>query len=449
MIAELLLATTLLSSSRPAQVAHARKYALLKSHALLLPDVVVTSPPKTTGGGGGGVSSSGTNTWTADQTFNDDVDAIFGTGADGNIVYDTQQTPDTLRIGVGQDSRILLIAEKADAFDFAHAQQTHPTVCLHSANQSTTQYGCLAHDASNFVISTGAGGVLFPAGTASLPGIGWSADADGTGTGFYRSAANAVDVTISGGQSFQFNGSYFGVGLPDRRASTADIWWSTAGFGSGSVDLILEREGAAILQQGDDVNGAAVAQTIKAHDGITGTDIAGANLTIAGGRGTGAGAGGNVILSASPALATGTTAQTLTARETIVAKARTLTTDTATTVFTVTGLGAHIRTGGLWAFTVEAGDGTNDQIATCEVRWSAIDTTAGAGGETCTVFLHDTCTAALSGAASSGTLAVTTDTTTGTDTCNYRLTATSSLTETVLQSTYIVFKNGVGTVNPQ
>lgn len=182
----------------------------------------------------------------------------------------------------------------------------------------------------------------------------------------------------------------------------------------------------------------------------SGTNIAGGSTTIAGGRGTGSGTPGNVVAQTSTTLASGTTVQTLFTRHLIVAKPRTLTTDTDTTVFTVSGLGAHARTGGLWEFTVEAGDGTNDQVATCIAKWSAIDTTAGAGGETCGIFLVGTCSALLDGAASSGTFSVAVAQTTGTDTCNFRLNATSSLTETVLQATYSVSQNGtIGTINPQ
>ena len=85
------------------------------------------------------------------------------------------------------------------------------------------------------------------------------------------------------------------------------------------------------MQMGDDVNGAAINQTFKAHDGITGTDIAGASMTIAGGRGTGAGTGASVILSTTTTLATGTTAQTLVARLTLSQGA--VTTDAATLTF--------------------------------------------------------------------------------------------------------------------
>ena len=85
----------------------------------------------------------------------------------------------------------------------------------------------------------------------------------------------------------------------------------------GRTDGDFWSDAAAILQLGVDVNGAAVAQTLKAHDGITGTDIAGANLTLAGGRGTGAGAVSSLILSTPAVLTTGTTAQTNYARLTL------------------------------------------------------------------------------------------------------------------------------------
>lgn len=81
----------------------------------------------------------------------------------------------------------------------------------------------------------------------------------------------------------------------------------------GSADTLLTSESAAVLQMGADVNGAPVTQTIKAHDGITGTDIAGADFVHAGGRGTGSGTPGNFIVSVATELATGTTAQTLAA----------------------------------------------------------------------------------------------------------------------------------------
>jgi len=103
--------------------------------------------------------------------------------------------------------------------------------------------------------------------------------------------------------------------------------------------------------------------------------------------------------------------------------AKALTDNTATTIFVVT-LGNDTDSGGTVSFCVTSGDLTTTRQKTCgEFDWSAVDVTAGAGGETCTVTLHGT----PNTASSSGTLAVTTDTTTGTDLCNVRVTADSSL----------------------
>lgn len=93
------------------------------------------------------------------------------------------------------------------------------------------------------------------------------------------------------------------------------------GFGAGIIpiggthttDLWIEREAAAIAQLGSDANGAATDQTLKSHDGITGTDRNGANLTIASGNSTGTGT--SAIIFATPAAgSTGTAARTASER---------------------------------------------------------------------------------------------------------------------------------------
>lgn len=71
-------------------------------------------------------------------------------------------------------------------------------------------------------------------------------------------------------------------------------WQSTNRQDTGSVDLLLMRDAAAVLQLGLDHASSPTAQTLKAHDVTTGT---GASLTLAGG--TGSVAGGAVILATS------------------------------------------------------------------------------------------------------------------------------------------------------
>jgi hypothetical protein len=90
----------------------------------------------------------------------DNVPISIGDSSDGRIEYSTSQTAHALMMGVSADSNALIIAEKADItanYNFGHAQQTNPTIFLHSASQSTTEYGSMAHDQTDFVINQGAG----------------------------------------------------------------------------------------------------------------------------------------------------------------------------------------------------------------------------------------------------------------------------------------------------
>ena len=172
------------------------------------------------------------------------------------------------------------------------------------------------------IVSTGgitvsAGQILAASGTAAAPGWAFSSEAS---TGSRWLSAGVVRFVLPGTDRFIFASDAFSI--LNNSAYLA--------FGNSS-DAILGREAAAILQMGADVNGAAVAQTLKAHAGITGTDIAGAGITFAAGRGTGAGGGATLALSTATTLGTGTTAQTLVARLTLSKGA--VTTDASTLTF--------------------------------------------------------------------------------------------------------------------
>ena len=163
-------------------------------------------------------------------------------------------------------------------------------------------------------LSMASGQILLPTQIGTTPNI---AHASNTDTGLFFPSTTSLRVAIDGSTVTTWaSGQFLINGIIDLGASS---------------DLYLTREGAAIFQLGQDVNGAATAQTFKAHDGITGTDIAGASMTLASARGTGAGASGSVILSTSTTLGTGTTAQTLVARLTLSRGA--VTTDNATLTF--------------------------------------------------------------------------------------------------------------------
>ena len=104
----------------------------------------------------------------------DDGALQLGDDSDASILYNTIQTADSMFIGVGADSNVLVIAQEADKnFDFAHSAVTHPRVVIHSANQSTSEWVGFTHNSTDAQIITGAGQlVLLPATTVSIGNLG-------------------------------------------------------------------------------------------------------------------------------------------------------------------------------------------------------------------------------------------------------------------------------------
>lgn len=189
--------------------------------------------------------------------------------------------------------------------DFAHSGNVDTGIWFPST--TTIRVGIDAGTVATFSAGTITvnGVVLVGDGTPNTAAsIGFSG---ATNTGFLRNGSR-VGFIMAGSDVMAW------VGSSVLLRSTTSLDWSNGTSQTGTADLTLVREAAATLQMGVDVNGAAISQTFKAHDGITGTDIAGASLTIAGGRGTGAGAPGVLNFSTSTALASGTTAQTLSTR---------------------------------------------------------------------------------------------------------------------------------------
>ena len=129
------------------------------------------------------------------------------------------------------------------------------------------------------------------------------------------------------GQHYSLIGDSTGSGGPAHFKLGAQgiiTFQSTNRSDTGTQDLIVGRDAAATLQVGQDTNADATDQTFKAADGITGTDRSGADLTLASGRGTGAGAASALIFSTPAALSTGTTAQSLTERARITSAGLTI-----------------------------------------------------------------------------------------------------------------------------
>ena len=110
-------------------------------------DGTLTFPSATVSGGG--------------ISFSDNVAAIFGTGSDSSLQHRTANTPDTLILTLGAESNALLICESADAAtDFAKTQQTNPTLCVQSADATTTTDRiCIAHNQTDAVLSSDGGNI--------------------------------------------------------------------------------------------------------------------------------------------------------------------------------------------------------------------------------------------------------------------------------------------------
>lgn len=250
----------------------------------------------------------------------------------------------------------------------------------------------------------------------------------------YNSGLNGI-LLVTGGNAYAGATTTNGF-----EVSVDGVTFKSGTVTAGTADTFLTREAAATLQMGRDVNGAAVNQTFKAHDGITGTDISGANLTLAGGRGTGNAVGGDRVEQTAVPVASGTTAQTLGDRQRVLAKYTTITESTATAFASVTVASGTVA-GGTILYTVEANDATDYQSLTGVVAFDIVNKAG-----TCTIVITDTQNG--TGACSSGTLTGTiTATDAGSGVVQFKMNAVSSLTQTTLRINAQVKKNfGTGAI---
>lgn len=106
-----------------------------------------------------------------------------------------------------------------------------------------------------------------------------------------------------------------GIRLP----STGLVAWRNGAVDSGSADVFLVRSAAAVLQQGNANGASPVAQVFQSQGSRVGADtnVAGGNLTLQSGVGTGNATPSTLILRSYVAVGTGTTTQTLTTGLTI------------------------------------------------------------------------------------------------------------------------------------
>jgi hypothetical protein len=136
----------------------------------------------------------------------------------------------------------------------------------------------------------GSGQLIVKPGTKANPAIvSTNYNVGATPAGIYFGSGSQDDINFShtGANRFRFMNGVFALG-----SGSAVAWSDNAETDAGTRDLFLYRDGTAALQLGADA-ATATPQTIKAHDG-SGSDKSAADMTIATGKSTGAGTGGNL-----------------------------------------------------------------------------------------------------------------------------------------------------------
>jgi len=247
----------------------------------------------------------------SDAWFADGKSVIFGNSDDVKILYSSVQTPDSALIGVGSDSRALIIAETADiATDFAFPLQTNPTLCIQSAD-ATAPTGRIwfAHDQTNGVIQTGKGGLSMQC----FNGIAYIGNAGMTQGVKFDTATidNLLNLTTEAAGNLTVQAYAFGSTIFKSGAATALYAYSTdtsTAAASGAVSLYS----GAQTNVNDWASGA-----VNIYTGATTTDgNTGAINIYSGAAGAGIADAGDIIFAVNGAPGVGTTMLTLDASAT-------------------------------------------------------------------------------------------------------------------------------------
>jgi hypothetical protein len=269
----------------------------------------------------------------------------------------------------------------------------------------------------------------------------------GTGSDTTYPVHNAHYIQDIGRAGYEARAIVLRIGLAGTPHFT---FGGTGGYGRGDALLTLGLPTMA---------GPGTLHTIQASGGF-GTNIAGSSLAITGGKGTGSGTPGSIKLQTSAVLTTGTTLQSLVTQFTIPGtgeklladaaavgnptlqslREKALTETTATTICTVS-VASGAYTGFSVEYTVVASDATDHQAVNGRIMVNAVNKAG-----TVTLDYADSQAPAI---CSAGTLTPVTVTAAASgNNVIVQITATSSLTQTVLKAYYLVVLTGPGTVTP-
>lgn len=179
---------------------------------------------------------------------------------------------------------------------------------------------------------------------------------------------DADSYSLQGSQFITASGSVLNLGQVGGYGTS--VLTSTIRLG-GATDMIFRRSAAANLAFGAADANPPVAQTLSVQN-ATGTDIAGANWTLASSRGTGIGPGGSIIFQTAPLGGTGSSQNALVTALTIDSKAHVIYGGT------VPGIGGSCGTGPSIVGTDMAGKVTAGTVAptSCTITFNKTWTNA-------------------------------------------------------------------------
>jgi hypothetical protein len=159
-------------------------------------------------------------------SYPDDTPLWFGTGDDSGFEWNTDQTNDSLLLGLGASNHII-ICEKADmGVDFGQSNRINPTLVIQSADSgSPLEYVSVYHTGDRGVITTGAGFLATSeAGTpsqAATPGDFYVQDTLEVDGPTYLGTATITDARPTTLRMYDDNRIIFGTG------SDAGLEWNT------------------------------------------------------------------------------------------------------------------------------------------------------------------------------------------------------------------------------
>lgn len=298
-------------------------------------------------------------------------------------------------------------------------------VAIGSRSVSTGGSGAgvaVGFNASSSSDGTAIGANTTTAGAAGNVSVGASASSAGT-------AGVAIGNSASAGHS--------GAIAIGRAAASTAASQLVIGGGANGYDTISD------VYIGTGVTNATPGTTAYHGPGASGTNVAGGNLRMQTGKGTGT-ASPSVFKIDGDALGgtTGTTAHTLVNRVTYNGSGKALTSGAAATLFDVPLAASPSSGGGQVLYTITATDGTDIQVTSGVLRWTARRTGAGPTYAQ-NVSIDTESTTASSGALSSSWALVA-----GTNKMSMQVTATSTvITPTTFEIVYEVHSQGRSDVN--